>query len=160
MLATKRSAGVTPRVNLRNLLHAGDEAQEWRNPSWLWNPEEMSPEVLKGYQWPHNEDRCPPKLKKNLPRNEPVTILCFECPTENVWLEALKYWDSIVIEIFLWLIYLPPANEVCEGYMSGGGLCPGEGSLSGSPPAVMCRWYESYWNAFMFNKLSQHIMSH
>ena len=32
MLAAKRSAGVAAEVNLRNLLHAGDEAHKQGNP--------------------------------------------------------------------------------------------------------------------------------
>ena len=45
ILAAKRSAGVVLEVNLRNPLHTGDEARKWGNPPWLWNPEQMSPEV-------------------------------------------------------------------------------------------------------------------
>ena len=45
MLAAKSSAGVTPEVNLRNLLQTGDEARKQGNPPWLWNPGQMSPEV-------------------------------------------------------------------------------------------------------------------
>ena len=41
-LATKRSAGVTPRENLRNPLHAGGKACKQRDQSWLWNPDQMS----------------------------------------------------------------------------------------------------------------------
>ena len=97
-----------------------------------------------------------------------LSLSCvFSFPTENVWLEALKYRDSIVIRIFLWLIYLPPGKEVCEGYVftgvclctGRGSLCPGEGSLSGRPPTVMCGLYASYWNAFLFNKSSQHVIT-
>ena len=42
-LATKRSAGVTPDVYLRNLLDADDEAHKQGNPPCLWNPGQMSP---------------------------------------------------------------------------------------------------------------------
>ena len=38
-------AGVTPEVNLRNLLCEGEEAHKWGNPPWLWNPGQTSPEV-------------------------------------------------------------------------------------------------------------------
>ena len=44
MLAAKRSAHVTPEVNLRNSLHACESMQA-RDPPWLWNPGETSPEV-------------------------------------------------------------------------------------------------------------------
>ena len=30
MMSAKRSAGVAPEVNLRNLMHVGDEAYKWR----------------------------------------------------------------------------------------------------------------------------------
>ena len=34
-----------------------------RDPPWLWNPGEMSPEVQnRGNQWPHKKDSCPPKI--------------------------------------------------------------------------------------------------
>ena len=45
MLATKRSAGITPEVNLMILLHAGDKAHKLGDPPWLWNPGQTSPEV-------------------------------------------------------------------------------------------------------------------
>ena len=45
VLATKRSVGVIQEVNLRNLLHAGDEACTQEIPHWLWNPGQTSPEV-------------------------------------------------------------------------------------------------------------------
>ena len=35
MLVDKKSAGVAPEVNLRNMLHAGDEAHKRRNQPWL-----------------------------------------------------------------------------------------------------------------------------
>ena len=41
MLATKSSAGATPKVNLRILLHAGDKVHKCR----LLNPGQMSPDV-------------------------------------------------------------------------------------------------------------------
>ena len=37
MMAAKRSAGVTPKVNLRNPLHAGAEVCKQDDPPWLWN---------------------------------------------------------------------------------------------------------------------------
>ena len=60
-------------------------------------------------------------------------------------------------------LFLPPANEVCEGYVFTGvcpqgglGLCPGA-SLSGglclsdTSRMVTSGWYVSYWNAFLFS---------
>ena len=60
---------------------------------------------------------------------------------------------------------LPPANEVWEGYVFtgvclsiGGSLSTGRVSVQGglchgdtSPVTVMCGWYASYWNAFLFH---------
>ena len=34
MLATKRSAGIAPEVNLGNPLHAGDKARKQHNTPW------------------------------------------------------------------------------------------------------------------------------
>ena len=45
MLVAKRSVGIAPEVQLRIRLHAGDKAIRWRNPSWLWQPWQTSPEV-------------------------------------------------------------------------------------------------------------------
>ena len=43
MLATKRSAGVTPEVNLRILLCADDKTHKWGDLPWLWNQGQTSP---------------------------------------------------------------------------------------------------------------------
>ena len=51
MLATKRSAGVAPdmnlntEMNLRSLLCAGNKTCKQANPIWLWNPGQVSPDV-------------------------------------------------------------------------------------------------------------------
>ena len=45
MLATKRSVGVSPEVNLRILLQASDKTCTWGNPSLLWNLLQILPEV-------------------------------------------------------------------------------------------------------------------
>ena len=44
-LAVKRSAGVTPDVNLSNPLCTGNEACKQGDLPWLWNPRQTSPEV-------------------------------------------------------------------------------------------------------------------
>ena len=51
MLATKRSAGVTPEVNLRNPLHATERATLALKPRTgvAGSPKE-------GYQWQHKKD--------------------------------------------------------------------------------------------------------
>ena len=45
MLATKRSAGITPEVCLMILLHAGNKAHKLGDPPPLWNPGQTSAEV-------------------------------------------------------------------------------------------------------------------
>ena len=44
MLATKKSAGVTPEVNQESIAHRR-QSMPVRDPFWLWNPGNMSPEV-------------------------------------------------------------------------------------------------------------------
>ena len=43
--AAKRSPGVTPDVNRRNLLHTDNEAGKQGDPPWLGNPGQTSSEV-------------------------------------------------------------------------------------------------------------------
>ena len=58
MLAAKRSAGITPEVNLRIVLHTGDEAYKPGDPTLALK--RMLPEVQKQeYQWPHKNDMMP-----------------------------------------------------------------------------------------------------
>ena len=45
MLTTKRSAGVTPEVNLRIPLHTGNKACKQGDSLWLLNSGQTSPEV-------------------------------------------------------------------------------------------------------------------
>ena len=48
MLAVKRLAGVAPEVNLRECtldLHLPPQKQKGQKPLWLWNPEEMPPQI-------------------------------------------------------------------------------------------------------------------
>ena len=53
MLATKRSAGVAPEVNLGNPLHAGDET--CKHP--VFEPMANATRSPKeGYQWYHKKD--------------------------------------------------------------------------------------------------------
>ena len=57
LLATKRSAGVTPEVNLRECLT--------RTPPPGTNKAAHSGRSPKqGYQWPHKKNLCPPKITK------------------------------------------------------------------------------------------------
>ena len=95
-----------------------------------------------------------------------------EIPIDTIWKFSTgeKYWDSHWqnIKILHWSknLLLPPANEVCERYVIHrclsvrgvsvqGGHCPGGVSVTETPPhvTVMCGWYASYWNAFLFCKI-------
>ena len=62
MLTSVQSAGVAPEVDLR-ITQARKHAK--RDPSWalkLWAYVTRSPKQV--YQWPHEKDLCPPKIKK------------------------------------------------------------------------------------------------
>ena len=64
MLAIKKPAGVTPEMNLRNPLRAGDGASKQRKGSILTlKPRADRPRVSQkqGYQWPHKKYFCIPK---------------------------------------------------------------------------------------------------
>ena len=61
---------------------------------------------------------------------------------------SLPLWAIFIYNI---LIYLSPANEVCEGHIFTG-VCPQGGvSVRETPPpcTVTCGRYASYWNAFL-----------
>ena len=62
MLATKRSAGVTPQVNLRNLLHVGDEACKHALP--LKPRADVTKSPKQRYQWPRKRTCVFQKLLK------------------------------------------------------------------------------------------------
>ena len=47
-LATWRSAGVTPKVSLRNPLYTGEKARKQGDQPWLWNPRQTVPDVQTG----------------------------------------------------------------------------------------------------------------
>ena len=59
MLATKRSAGVVPEMNLREGVTCFPLPS--RNKAALRRCHQKSE---KGYQWTHKKDLCPPKFKK------------------------------------------------------------------------------------------------
>ena len=60
MLTSIQTAGVAPEVNLR-ITQVRKHAK--RDPPWLWNPGQMSPEVQnRGISGPTNKDLCPPKI--------------------------------------------------------------------------------------------------
>ena len=88
MLTTKRSAGVTPEVNLREhmTLH-----QVWiRLPLWLWNPEEMSPEVQnRGITGPTKRTYVLQHFKKTLHLSGPVFQIDWNTNRENEILKLL-----------------------------------------------------------------------
>ena len=45
MLVTEKSVGIIPKMKLRILLYADENACKQRGPTWLWNPGQTSPEV-------------------------------------------------------------------------------------------------------------------
>ena len=70
MLTSIQSAGVTPEVNLRNLLCAGKEACKRGNPPWLWNPGQTSPKVQnRGISAPTKRTYVLQKLKTKQKKN-------------------------------------------------------------------------------------------
>ena len=87
MLATKSSAGVAPEVNLRNLLHAGDEARKRTSSlgsNVLHRTNTKSPK--REYKWSHNKNLSSPKtfekilllfhrMRRKITRNIPRTII-------------------------------------------------------------------------------------
>ena len=56
MLAVKRSAGVTPEVNLNNPLQAGEKALNQRIPPALKPRADVTRSLKQGYQWPHKKE--------------------------------------------------------------------------------------------------------
>ena len=63
MPAVKMLAGVAPEVDLRECtLHFSPQNEFRTNPSWLWNPEETSPDVQnRGTSGSKIGHMCPPK---------------------------------------------------------------------------------------------------
>ena len=57
MLYIKRSAGVAPEVNLRNPLHAGQEAHTWGHLDiYALKPRaDIARNSKQGYQWPQKQ---------------------------------------------------------------------------------------------------------
>ena len=74
-LATKRSAGVTTRVNLINPLHTGDEAHKLGIHDAFETQGRRHQKSKSGYQWPHRKDSCHPP-KKNFKRLKRLRITC------------------------------------------------------------------------------------
>ena len=69
MLAAKKTAGVKPKVDLRNPAYAGDEAREQEDPPWLWNPGQMLPEVQnRGTSSPTKSTNVHQKFEKKFVR--------------------------------------------------------------------------------------------
>ena len=69
MLTSIQSAGVSPEVNLRNSLQAGDKAcKRGIHPGFetQGRPHQKS---KTGYQWPHEKDLCPPKILNKRKKN-------------------------------------------------------------------------------------------
>ena len=61
ILATKRSAGVTSEVNLRNPFHTDNESTQARDPPWLSTQDRRHQKSKTGVSVAHKQDWCPPK---------------------------------------------------------------------------------------------------
>ena len=62
MLATKRSAGVAPEVNLRECITCTPPPSANKAALALKPRGEVTRSPKQGYQWPHKKDLCPPKI--------------------------------------------------------------------------------------------------
>ena len=87
MLAVKRSAGVTPEVNLRNSMQARKHASE--STLALKPRADVTRSPKQGYQWPHKKHMCPPKIWKK-------EVYIWEC--------APAPWANLCISSFI-IIY-------------------------------------------------------
>ena len=66
--------GVTPQVNVRNPLYAGNKACKWGDLRWLWNRRQTSPEIQKhGHQYPKEKTD---DLKKTTTWNNNTIYSC------------------------------------------------------------------------------------
>ena len=95
MLTSIQSAGVTPEVNLRNLLWTGEEVHKRGNPPWLWNPGQTSPEVQnRGISGPTKRTYVLQKFKK-----KKKEFLCRQFPDGSLalwlWLLTDNQWVQI-----------------------------------------------------------------
>ena len=73
MLGVKRSAGVTPEVNLRNWLYAGDKAHKLGSTLCLkpnTNVTRSPNQGYQGYQWSHEKKLTSSNLKKKVLEEE------------------------------------------------------------------------------------------
>ena len=64
MLATKRSADVTPDVNQRNPLHRGNKAPSEGSALALKPRTDVTRSPEHVIQWPHKKQWCPPIIRK------------------------------------------------------------------------------------------------
>ena len=63
------------------------------------------------------------------------------------------HYKYFILTCQLSLLFLPPANKVCEGYVFTGVCLSTFGGLyHGDPRTVTCGRYASYWNAFLFQQ--------
>ena len=91
MLATNRSAGVAPDVNLRNPLHSNEARKHW-------NPGQISPKVQnKGISVPHKRLKS---SKKNLKKNSKKTLFgllkWFLRTISFLWVHSYLYFGILV----------------------------------------------------------------
>ena len=90
MLAVKRSAGVTPEVNLRNQLYVGDEKKKWGDPLLdLKRSADVAVSPEQRYQWQHKNDWCP-QNKNYMERKKAETIVT--CQDGNIVHVARLHW--------------------------------------------------------------------
>ena len=77
ILAAERSAGVIPELNLRNLLHTGNEKYKQGCVYPGFETQGKCHQKCKTvYQWPHKKDLCPPKyFLKNFTNDKNCTGL-------------------------------------------------------------------------------------
>ena len=109
-MAAKRSAGVAPEVNLRIALYAGDEECKERDPPWLWNPGQMSPEVqnmgIRGIIT-YLEAKC---ISKSCGKSK-----CTTCLSKKFWRTLLIFVGPLITLFFgtVWGSTL----SVCDGLL-------------------------------------------
>ena len=89
MLPIKRSAGVTPKVNLGNPLHMGMS----RQPKAA-----ITRNSKQGYQSPEKKDLCPPKIETNgisiVPLTSSIEILNIFATAVCCASELIEFTDS------------------------------------------------------------------
>ena len=116
-LAAKRSAGVTPEVNLRIPLHTGNKACKWGYPRWLWNSGPTSSEVQnRGISGPQKRPMSSISTRIFLKiysqtRKHSSRMRTVRLPTYVFWWPPLGV--DRILGTCLWKHYLPQTS--CAG---------------------------------------------